>query len=80
MAQMAGIGDQTRHNPAMRVGLPVTPRRRCVFVVKCPDAPKENIPLVVDINGSYFRPETNQNSFLAGGTPLMVILNNLSVP
>lgn len=71
---MAGIGDQTLPNFTMRVGLPVTPRRRYVFVVKCPNAPKEITPLVVDTNGSYFRPETNQNSFLAGASPPEVVL------
>ena len=72
VAQMAGIGDQTHPNPAMRTGLPVAPRRRCVFVVKCPDGddvPNEITPLVVDTNGSYFRSEMNQSSFIAGGKP-----------
>ena len=75
VARMAGIGDHAHPNPTMRVDLPVTPRRRCVFVVKCPDALNaEGItPLVIDINGSYFRPETNQHSFLAGASPTKVI-------
>ena len=71
---MAGIGDGTHLNPAMRVGLPVTPRRRCIFVVKCPDVPNMDVmPLVIDANGTYFRPETNQNSFLAGASPPKVM-------
>ena len=77
MARMARIGDQAHPNPTMRVSLPVSPRRRCVFVVKCPSAPKENTPLVIDISGSYFRPETNQNSFLAGASPPKVVMNDI---
>ena len=77
VALMAGIGDLTHSDPTLRVALPVTPRRRCVFVVKCssgPDAPEGLIPLVVDTNGVYFRSETNQSTFITGISPPEVLL------
>ena len=69
---MAGIGDPMHPDPTMRVGLPIAPRRRCVYVVKCPPGAPDNeeiTPLVIDTNGTYFRPEMKQNSFLAGAAP-----------
>ena len=69
LAQMAGVGDHTHPDPVLRVPLPVEPRRRCVFVVKCPDGPKENVPLVVDPSGSFLKPEKGQTYILGGGPP-----------
>ena len=40
------------------VHLPVEPRKRCVFVLDCPGAPRrDEMPLVVDCTGTYVRPE-----------------------
>ncbi|XP_020624581.1 FAD-dependent oxidoreductase domain-containing protein 1-like [Orbicella faveolata] len=40
------------------IHLPVEPRKRCVFVLDCPEAPgRDEMPLVVDCTGTYVRPE-----------------------
>jgi FAD-dependent oxidoreductase domain-containing protein 1 len=46
--------------------LPVEPRKRSVFVIDAPDAPR-NMPLVVDPSGVWARPEGA--GFLAGYSP-----------
>lgn len=48
------------------VMLPVTARKRCVFVVSCRDR-LENVPLLIDTSGIWVRPEGRQ--FLVGGPP-----------
>ena len=72
LALLAGIGDQTHPNPTVRVPLPVVPRRRCVFVFKCPERlglTEGMVPMVVDTNGLYFRSETNQSTYITGISP-----------
>ncbi len=70
LALMAGIGDPTHSNRVMRAPLPVKPRRRCVFVIKCPDLITEECPMLINIDGTYFRKEGVQNTFICGvGTP-----------
>jgi FAD-dependent oxidoreductase domain-containing protein 1 len=44
--------------------LPVAPERRCIFVFSCPDPP-QNMPLVIDPQGVYVRPEGP--NFITGG-------------
>lgn len=74
LALMAGVGDAKHPNPALRVPLPVSPRKRCVFVFRCPAGP-ENCPLVVD-SGFFFRKETSGRTFLTGITPLPVSISS----
>jgi glycine/D-amino acid oxidase-like deaminating enzyme len=49
--------------------LPVSPAKRYVYVIDCPDAPESlrKGPLSFDINGIYFRPEGR--NFIWGYTP-----------
>lgn len=50
------------------VHLPVEPRKRCVFVLDCPGAPRrDEMPLVVDCTGTYVRPEGG--CYIAGLSP-----------
>jgi len=75
LALLAGVGDHTHPDPALHVPLPVEPRRRCVFVVKCPNGPKENVPLVIDPSGSFFKPEKGGHTYIIGGSPSKVGVN-----
>ena len=76
VARLAGVGDPKQDNPVLRVPLPVTPRRRCVFVFKCPsfEASCTSTPLVIDYSGAYFRRESGREPiFIAGMTPPEVL-------
>ncbi len=68
-ARLAGVGDPKQNNPVLRVPLPVSPRKRCVFVFKCPSFEESSTPLVIDYSGAYFRRESGQATFLAGIAP-----------
>lgn len=72
LALMAGIGEGAQANPILRVPLPVSPRKRCVFVFKCPSGPVHHCPLVVDCTGVYFRRESGGGTFLTGMSPPQV--------
>ena len=77
---MAGIGKNNHTSAVMRTPLPVEPRLRCVFVVKCPVGPS-NSPLVVDGN-IYWRQESNE-TYITGSSPpevrqiIIIMQNNL---
>lgn len=69
LAQMAGVGGEAQPDPVLRVPLPVSPRKRCVFVFKCPTGPEHDFPLIADYTGSYVRREGVGGTFLAGMSP-----------
>lgn len=52
------------------IDLPVRARRRTVYVVSCPD-PIDDVPLVIDPSGLWFRPEGGRGGdrFIAGDAP-----------
>eukprot|EP01124_Arcella_intermedia_P008468 TRINITY_DN1533_c0_g1_i3.p1 TRINITY_DN1533_c0_g1~~TRINITY_DN1533_c0_g1_i3.p1 ORF type:complete len:258 (+),score=57.91 TRINITY_DN1533_c0_g1_i3:566-1339(+) len=48
--------------------IPVSPKKRCIFVVDCEDMPTlRYMPMVIDKTGVYFRPEGKY--FIAGVAP-----------
>jgi FAD-dependent oxidoreductase domain-containing protein 1 len=57
------------------MGIPVAPRKRCIFGVHCREAhpnypiPPSNTPLVVDPTGVYFRAEAQPGKFIMGVSP-----------
>ncbi len=60
-------GPQARRVAALAgVDLPVSARKRCVFVFDCREAPV-GCPLVIDPSGVWFRPEGRQ--FICGAPP-----------
>ena len=68
IAKMADIGSTTHPNPIMRVPLPVSPRKRQVFVFHCPGGPAHPV-LLVDPSGAYFRRESQDGMYIAGISP-----------
>jgi FAD-dependent oxidoreductase domain-containing protein 1 len=64
LAEMAGIGSTDHADEQMRVPLPVRPRKRCVFVVHCPDGPDGDVPLIVDTSGFAFRKESQKGMYI----------------
>lgn len=58
-------------NPNAIARMPVKRRKRCIFVVHCPNAsiPPPNTPLVVDTSGVYFRPESGVGKYIIGVSP-----------
>lgn len=79
LALMAGVGDEAQLHPALRVPLPVSPRKRCVFVFKCPTGPEQDWPLIVDYTGSYVKREGTEATFLAGINPPEVSVRYQSI-
>lgn len=52
--------------------LPVRPRRRCIFSIKCAEhalEPPGAAPLVIDTSGAYFRGDNRDKSFICGVSP-----------
>lgn len=69
VALLAGVGDKSQGNPILHIPLPVKPRKRCVFVIKCPSGPKEDCLHFVDTSGIYFRRDRSGESFFTGMSP-----------
>ena len=69
LARMAGVGDATQSHPSLHHPLPVSPRKRCVFVFKCPSGPHGDCPMIIDYNGIYVRPESTEMTFITGVSP-----------
>lgn len=78
IALMAGIGSGTNPNPMMQVELPVRPKKRIVFVLSCPNGPKE-MPMLIDSSGFYIKSETQKSTYICGISPNEVIQNALYV-
>ena len=78
IALMAGIGSSTHPNPVMRYDLPVRPRKRCVFVLHCPDGPKV-MPMFIDPSGFYIRRETQKATYICGISPNQVSNNKIII-
>ena len=72
VAQMAGIGSPTHSDPVMQVELPVRPRKRMVFVISCPNGPKD-MPMIIDPSGFYVRKESQKSTYICGISPNKVI-------
>lgn len=68
IAKMANMGTTSHPNPVMRIPLPVSPRKRQVFVFHCPRGPAHPV-LVVDPSGAYFRRESQDGMYIAGISP-----------
>ena len=69
LARLAGVGHKEHPNSTMHVDLPVRPRKRMVFVFKCPNGPMDDCPLVVDPSGVYVRREGAGGVFISGCSP-----------
>lgn len=71
---MAGIGDPAHSDHRMHWGLPVKPRKRMLYVFHCSSKIQglRSSPLVLNVNGDYFRPEGKGNAFIAGKSPAKV--------
>lgn len=67
VAHMAGIGDRHHACSTMRVELPVKPRLRSIFVVRCPTGPVSDCPMVID-GIAYWRRDISE-TFIAGCSP-----------
>lgn len=60
------------------IHLPVEPRKRCVFVLDCPEGPgRDEMPFVVDCTGTYVRPEGG--CYIAGLSPDHVSMISASI-
>jgi len=67
VAHMAGIGEKDHACSTMRVELPVRPRLRSVFVLRCPTGPVSDCPMVID-GIAYWRRDSS-DTFIAGCSP-----------
>ncbi len=73
VARMAGIGSPAHSaDPVMQVELPVRPRKRMVFVISCPNGPKD-MPMMIDPSGFYVRKESQKSTYICGISPNKVI-------
>uniref|UniRef100_A0A3Q0S320 FAD-dependent oxidoreductase domain-containing protein 1 n=1 Tax=Amphilophus citrinellus TaxID=61819 RepID=A0A3Q0S320_AMPCI len=68
LTEMLGIGFGPEHSIA-GIPLPVEPRKRYVYVVRCPDGPGLDTPFLIDYSGVYFRREGLGGNYIAGASP-----------
>lgn len=73
IAEMAQIGSKSHPSPLMHAELPVRPRKRCVFVLSCPDGPSD-MPMMIDPSGFYIRKESQKSTYICGISPDQVIV------
>ncbi|XP_014672781.1 PREDICTED: FAD-dependent oxidoreductase domain-containing protein 1-like [Priapulus caudatus] len=68
VAKMAGVGAHKTHS-VLKVGLPVEPRKRYVYMVHAPTGPGLDCPVLIDSSGSYLRREGLAGNYLMGASP-----------
>ncbi|KFM73149.1 FAD-dependent oxidoreductase domain-containing protein 1, partial [Stegodyphus mimosarum] len=54
----------------LKIPLPVEPRKRYVYVINCEKGPGKDMPLTIDLTGTYARPEGFCGNYLCGRSPL----------
>lgn len=68
VAEMLGVGLGPK-NSLSGIPLPVEPRKRYVYVVRCPDGPGLDTPFLIDYSGVYFRREGLGGNYITGVSP-----------
>ncbi|XP_005725448.1 FAD-dependent oxidoreductase domain-containing protein 1 [Pundamilia nyererei] len=68
LTEMLGIGFGPKQSIAA-IPLPVEPRKRYVYVVRCPDGPGLDTPFLIDYSGVYVRREGLGGNYITGASP-----------
>uniref|UniRef100_A0AAX7TYK9 FAD-dependent oxidoreductase domain-containing protein 1 n=1 Tax=Astatotilapia calliptera TaxID=8154 RepID=A0AAX7TYK9_ASTCA len=68
LTEMLGIGFGPKQSIA-GIPLPVEPRKRYVYVVRCPDGPGLDTPFLIDYSGVYVRREGLGGNYITGASP-----------
>ncbi|XP_037543177.1 FAD-dependent oxidoreductase domain-containing protein 1 [Nematolebias whitei] len=68
LAEIMGVGLDPEEIMA-GFTIPVEPRKRYVYVVRCPDGPGLDSPFLIDYSGVYFRREGLGGNYITGVSP-----------
>ncbi|KAK2823141.1 hypothetical protein Q7C36_019741 [Tachysurus vachellii] len=68
IVDMLGIGRSMKNDEAA-FRLPVEPRKRYIYVVRCPDGPGLECPFLIDYSGFYLRREGLGGNYITGISP-----------
>ncbi|XP_060752724.1 FAD-dependent oxidoreductase domain-containing protein 1 isoform X2 [Tachysurus vachellii] len=68
IVDMLGIGRGMKNDEAA-FRLPVEPRKRYIYVVRCPDGPGLECPFLIDYSGFYLRREGLGGNYITGISP-----------